>query len=162
MAKIAEVKLRREKVKKLLLRGHRSYAEMALQLKVSLRTVSCDVKAVLPEIEKEIEKMSRDVETVLKDFLKQMEGAFDAAWAAHDRAGDNTNAKIKALRIIRDILCDKVKIMQSLGIIRELAPAQREPIKVEFVDPEWMKDGYKDKIQAVRAPDKLPPKSGKV
>lgn len=152
MASIAEVRLRREKVKKLLFRGHRSQLQIAVELKVSPRTIASDVKAVLPEIEKEIDKMEKEVRPILRDFFKQTEGLLDAAWSAHDRA-DNSNARIGALRVIHDLLFNKVKMLQSLGKIREVAAAQREPMEIvlKYKHPyaEVEKSGDKTRVRTV-------------
>jgi Trp operon repressor len=131
-----KVLIRREELRKLLMQGHPTQEKLAKILNVSVSTIKKDMLII--ETEKENLLTKENMSALLTDFLWQNEGAYQEAWETYKKS-KHPNARIGALRLIKEFQGDKIKIMQSIGIIREVAPAERKFIEVSFIRPDWLK-----------------------
>jgi Trp operon repressor len=131
-----KVIIRRANLRMILMRGYHTREELVKRLNVSSATISRDMEVVQKELEEELKK--EDMIKLLNDFKLQNQGAYEEAWKLFEKT-KHPNAKIGALRLIHDFQNDKIKILQSLGIIREVAPLERRAIEISFVRPEWLK-----------------------
>ena len=132
-----KIRIRREQVKRLMMLGAFSQEKAAKELKVNRATIIRDIKAIQEEMREMIKTI--DLDTMLSEILLKMDERQKEAWKLFVQ-GKNEHARINALRLTQNIDIEKIKVLQSLGIIRELAPAQREPITIEFKKPYWEKD----------------------
>lgn len=133
-----KVVIRRANLRMILMRGYHTRDELVKRLSVSSATISRDMQVVQEELEEELKK--EDMIKLLNDFKLQNQGAYEEAWKLFEKT-KHPNAKIGALRLIHDFQNDKIKILQSLGIIREVAPLERKSMIVKFIKPEWMNNG---------------------
>jgi predicted MPP superfamily phosphohydrolase len=131
-----KVLIRREILRKLLMEGHPTQMQLANALKVSRKTIEIDMRAV------EEEKLSllskENAIAILIDYLWQNKGAYEQAWELFKKA-KHPNIKIGALRLIHDFHQDKIKVMQSLGMLKAVSPEERKSIEISFVKPDWIK-----------------------
>lgn len=130
------VVIRRAALKKLLMRGYHSQEDYSKILNVSISTIKRDIAVVESELEEELKK--ENISALLKDFSLQNQGAYEEAWETYKKS-KHPNARIGALRLIHEFQQDKIKILQSIGIIREVAPAERKSIEISFLRPDWLK-----------------------
>lgn len=132
MASTQEVKKRRKQVKKYLIRGI-PMKKIADQFDVSYSTIKRDKKAIKDELKEDL------AEEPIEEALFELDATLDAVtqeyWKIYtakvkDEDGNkqpkhNINARMGALKHIKDAIFQKIKILQRLGIIRE------EPLKIE-------------------------------
>lgn len=119
---MSKIKIRREKVKTLLIRGIKQTA-IAKELGAGLRTIKRDVAAIRDELKKEIK--SKKLEDILADFVIAEDGVYNEAWKTYYNATEEST-KTRALRIIHSIISDKIKILQGLGVFgKELIPGEK-------------------------------------
>jgi len=113
MAGKKDIQERRERVRQLIAEGLSS-REIAIALKVALRTIQYDRQ----EINKEILETLRGktVENLLSDFLLKYDSIYKEARKTY-RNTSNDNAKIGALRIMQQQERDKIILLQSLGFL---------------------------------------------
>lgn len=130
-----KVLIRRAELKKLLMRGYHSQEEYSKLLNVSVSTIKKDLDIVQNELFEGLNK--ENIEKILNDFKLQNQGAYEEAWETYKKS-KHPNARVGALRLIHEFQQDKIKILQSLGIIREVAPAERKSITIEFIRPDWL------------------------
>lgn len=127
MAKKKVVEERREKVRKLIAEGL-SLREIALALKVSLRTIQYDRQKINKEI---IETLrGKAVENILADFLLKYDSIYKEARRTY-RNTVNDNAKVGCLRVMQQHERDKITLLQSLGFLE----AARESLGVSGEEP---------------------------
>lgn len=119
---------RREVVKKCMCQGLTVKQTLEVlrkrKIKAAEKTVDRDISAVKAEVRKEIEMGGLNIHEILSDFLMKYDEAYAQAWSAH-RGAVSSKEKVFALRIIKDLLGDRIKILQSLGLIVQA------PLKVE-------------------------------
>lgn len=110
--------LRRDRVCELLARGLRASQILerlqAEQVKCSLPTIKRDIAAIRAQGRAEL--ATTPVIDHADQFLRASVEAARAAWAAHDIA-DSANARVAALHLVNRILTDRVKTLQSLGVV---------------------------------------------
>ena len=113
MAGKKDIQERRERVRQLIAEGLSS-REIAVALKVALRTIQYDRQ----KINKEILEILRGktVENLLSDFLLKYDSIYKEARKTY-RNTSNDNAKIGALRIMQQHERDKILLLQSLGFL---------------------------------------------
>lgn len=111
-----------------MMRGYHTQEELAASLKVHRGTVARDLIVIRKQLKKELDKQK--FEDILRDFLMQIQGTYEEAWRTYAKA--TSPIKVRALRLIHDIQANKIKVLQSLGVVRELAPALREPFEVRL------------------------------
>lgn len=116
-----KVLARREKVKQLVVRGL-TILEISEALSVSPATIKRDLSVIRQEF-KELAN-NRAFEEVLTDFLMNYDAVFREAWKTYFST-QNENVKLGALNLVTKIFDNKIKILQSLGVIKE------EPVKIE-------------------------------
>jgi hypothetical protein len=118
------------------MRGYHTQEEYAKLLNVSVSTIKKDLDIVQNELFEGLKK--ENIEKILNDFNLQNQGAYEEAWETYKKS-KHPNVRVGALRLIHEFQQDKIKILQSLGIIREVAPAERKSIEISFVRPDWLK-----------------------
>lgn len=132
MASTRRVKNRRKQVKKYLIRGI-PMKSIADKFDVSYSTIKRDKKAIKDELKEDL------AEEPIEQALFELDATLDAVtqeyWKIYtakveDENGNkvpqhNINARMGALKHIKDAIFQKIKILQRLGIIRE------EPLKIQ-------------------------------
>lgn len=91
---------------------------------INIRTLQRDILELRSIIEKSISKKSTNIITVLSEFMIRNNEAYRETWKLYAATGDD-KTKARCLEIINRMNHDGVKILQSLGIIRE------SPIQIE-------------------------------
>jgi len=132
---------RREKIKKILCRSYHTGLEIknALEkqgIKISMRTIDRDMVEVKAQLRKEVS--GEKVEDMFENFHIQNRGLEEEMWNAFIKTGSD-QAKASIGRVIHEIQMDRIKLLQSMGIIREVLPVQTEPLIFSWEKPEWSK-----------------------
>jgi hypothetical protein len=104
---------RRQKVCQLIAEGLSS-REIAVALKVALRTIQYDRQEINEEILEVLR--GKTVENIISDFLLKYDSIYKEARKTY-RNTSNDNAKIGALRIMQQQERDKILLLQSLGFL---------------------------------------------
>jgi len=133
----AKTKERRNRLKKLIMRGYHSQETLAKALECSRSTIERDLIIIHEEIDAELAK--EKVDDILKDFMLQTRGSYEDIQNMYSASNDDF-IKLRAQKQLQELREAKIKILQSLGMIKEVAPAQREPLVFEFIKPEWKEE----------------------
>ncbi|WP_457556333.1 helix-turn-helix domain-containing protein [Candidatus Pyrohabitans sp.] len=112
--------LRRRKVLELLAQGY-SQVEIAEKLGVHRNTVGRDIKAIGEQLTKDLQ---RDGSRAIVRFLASFDAAFRRLIKLYDEA-ETVNEKRLILKDIREAAEQRVRILQSLGLIAK-APEKIE------------------------------------
>lgn len=131
-------KERRSKLKLLVMKSYHTQEELAAALKTSTKTIERDLEKIKVELEEQAGK--GEFNEVLSDFLAKITGSYNNVATIIAGTSDD-RVKIKGEELLNALRESRIKIMQSLGIVRELAPMERKAVVVRFVKPEWMRNG---------------------
>lgn len=91
---------------------------------VSDKTFYRDMEAVRKQMDEDIMKNSSSMEKVLTDFMIKFNDNYRKAEDLHEQTEDD-KVKARSIEIMHKMLHDKVRVLQSLGIMRT-APLQVE------------------------------------
>jgi len=122
MATKHEIEKRRTKVKTLMIRGL-TEKEIADKLNVSRSTIARDKRALKDKLKDNLD--DEPIKEVLFEMDSYLESIAHEYWKMYYKDGQKENIKLGCLNSLKSVINDKIKLLQSLGIIRE------EPIKVE-------------------------------
>lgn len=133
MAASQEVQNRRKQVKKFLIRGI-TMKKIADRMDVSYSTIKRDKKAIkqgLKEdlsdepIEEALFELDATLDAITQEYWRIYSAKMKDPETGEKKPKHNINARMGALKHIKDAIFEKIKIFQRLGIIRE------EPLKIE-------------------------------
>jgi len=125
----AKVVLRREKIKKMIVRGIPN-AKIIETLKVAQPTFYNDLKEIREEINASLR--TEPIEKILMELILTTDTSLSELWSLYYRT-ENDNVKLGAQNSIIKVMSEKIKILQSLGIIRE-APQKIELNTITYED----------------------------
>jgi len=129
------IKNRREKLKGLIMRSYHTQEELAKALGMTRKTIQRDMEVIKEEIKTQAGEGK--FEDLLNDFMAKITASYNDVSGIIAGSADE-NVKLKGQRLLNELRESRIKILQSLGIVRELAPLERKAVVVKFVKPEWM------------------------
>lgn len=132
-----KLKARRRQVKEWSLEGDLTQEKMAKRLNVSFMTVARDMVAIRDEMALEIKRDTFN--KALLDFKKHSDQILSSAWGIYNNSEDD-RARVAALRVVQREKSDRIRILQSLGLIREIEPEAITDFIVRFKKPWPLRD----------------------
>ena len=131
MSEKSQILQRRSDVKNLLVRGL-SLKEISQEMQISYVTIRRDVEVIRKGIVTEIK--NDGFSQTLSEFLLCHEELYRQAWIGHEQAIKQKNARggVAYLRILSNILNDKIKVLMTLGVINENQAKKDEVITIRW------------------------------
>lgn len=114
MANDQAIAVRREKVKRRLLRGM-STQEIADDLHVSVRTVQMDIQAVRDSGSLALSKL--DAREFIAMAASKQDELERESWFVYYAAQSSQSDKLRALKNIQDIAKDRLEMYQAIGLV---------------------------------------------
>lgn len=102
-------------------------------IQCSEKTVDRDVAAVREEVRKSLKADANPLENTLSDYEIKYDYLLREAWNLYNTS-NNESTKAKLVRSIGDLLAQRIKIFQSLGIVHESQQSSRE------ITIKWIRD----------------------
>jgi len=148
-----ELEIRREKVKKLLVRCL-TIEEIAKALNVSPRTIRRDKTVIKRKILKKIKK--EPIEGILFKMSLESNAVLREAWRNYYSNEALPKDKNISLRIIMESIEKQSRIMSNLGLIeKKLVLDIDNEVVVRFIKPEWKENGDKNKVSTPPTPEEV-------